>query len=200
MPYWLSSGLRPALNHAEPASTTLSEEQFNALPEILYQPVSEGEEGAVGSEDEIVVSKIPDAYELSDVPSLDLPEAPIIELPDAPTIRGEIDFAAVVVEEEKVDVEQPTPEQPVESESHDLSTTCTMCSICIDEFEVGERLTLLPRCQHAFHRDCIMPWLMERQGCCPLCKNNVLNSMQDTDTDGSIDASDDNPITPDVQN
>jgi hypothetical protein len=44
------------------------------------------------------------------------------------------------------------------------------------------------------------PWLMERQGCCPLCKNNVLNSGQDTDSDGSIDASDENAITRDVQN
>jgi hypothetical protein len=171
------------MHYAEPASTTLSEEQFNDLPEILYQPVSEGEEGAVGSEDEIVVSKSPAVYELSGVPSIELPEAPINELTDVPTIGGEMDFGA-----------------PLESGTVDLSTTCTMCSICIDEFEAGERLTLLPRCQHAFHRDCIMPWLMERQGCCPLCKNHVLSGGQDTDSDASVDASDENPITPDVQN
>jgi hypothetical protein len=199
MPYWLSSGLRPALHHTEPASTTLSEEQFNALPEILYQPVPEGEEAAVGSEDEIVVSKIPDAYESSEVPT-ELTEAPSIELPDVPTIGGEMDFGGVVVEEERVDVEQPTSEQPLASGTDDFSMNCTMCSICIDEFEAGERLTLLPRCQHTFHKDCIMPWLTERQGCCPLCKSNVLNTAQDTDSDGSIDASDENPTTHDVQN
>jgi hypothetical protein len=177
MPYWLSSGLRPPLHYAEPASTTLSEEQFNALPEILYQPVSEGEEGL---EDEIVVSKIPSTYELSEAPNIELPEPLRIELSSIPAIG-----------EENEDVEQPT---------RDLSTTCTMCSICIDEFEAGERLTLLPRCQHAFHGDCIKPWLLERQGCCPLCKSNVLNSGQDTDSDGSVDVSDENAITRDVQN
>jgi hypothetical protein len=30
------------------------------------------------------------------------------------------------------------------------------------------------RCKHAFHKSCIHPWLTERQGCCPLCKTNVL--------------------------
>jgi hypothetical protein len=30
------------------------------------------------------------------------------------------------------------------------------------------------RCKHAFHKSCIRPWLMERQGCCPLCKTTVL--------------------------
>jgi Ring finger domain len=53
-------------------------------------------------------------------------------------------------------------------------TTSSMCSICIDDFEEGESLILLPRCQHAFHKDCILPWLTERQGCCPTCKCNVL--------------------------
>lgn len=181
MPYWLSSGLRPPHYHAEPASTTLSEEQFNDLPEIQYQPVSEGEEGP---EDEIVVSAIPATYESSEAPSIELPEPLKIEQSDAPTIGG------VVVEEENEDVERPT---------RDLSTKCTMCSICIDEFEAGERLTLLPRCQHAFHRDCIKPWLMERQGCCPLCKNHVLSSGHDTDSD-SVSASEENPVTNDVPN
>jgi hypothetical protein len=112
------------MHYAEPASTTLSEEQFNALPEILYQPVSEGEEG---SEDEIVVSKIPATYELSEAPSIELPEPLRIELSSIPAI-----------DEENEDVEQPT---------RDLSTTCTMCSICIDEFEV-EKNTLkeVPAC------------------------------------------------------
>jgi hypothetical protein len=173
------------MHSTEPASTTLSEEQFNAFPEIIYQPVSEGEEG---SEDE---GRIPATYEFSETPSIELPAPLRIELSDIPAIGGEMDLIGVAVAEENEDVEQPT---------RDLSTTCTMCSICIDEFEAGERLTLLPRCQHAFHKDCIRPWLMERQGCCPLCKSNVLNSEQDTDSDGSVDASDENAITRDVQN
>jgi hypothetical protein len=196
MPYWLSSGLRPAPHYVIPPSTTLSQEEFNALPEILYQPVPEGEEDSVSSEAEIVVGNISGANEFSELPSISivLPEAPSIELPEVPAVGRDMDAGGVVEEEEeKVDVEQPIPveepssDQQLESGTIDMSTTCTMCSICIDEFEAGERLTLLPRCQHAFHRDCIMPWLMERQGCCPLCKKHVLHAEQQTDSEGSSD-------------
>ncbi len=84
-----------------------------------------------------------------------------------------------------------------------ISSSC--CSICIDEFTLGERIRMLPRCSHgkvkiahstranypillvpsihsqalfhfvAFHTECILPWLTERQGCCPLCKVPVLS-------------------------
>jgi hypothetical protein len=60
--------------------------------------------------------------------------------------------------------------------THNRQTTCTACSICIEDFVEGETLTLLPRCQHAFHKDCIMPWLTERSAMCPLCKTNVLDT------------------------
>lgn len=54
------------------------------------------------------------------------------------------------------------------------TTMSTSCSICIDDFEEGEKIRLLPRCGHAFHTDCILPWLTERQGCCPCCKAEVI--------------------------
>jgi Ring finger domain len=80
-----------------------------------------------------------------------------------------------------VPIEAPAP-APAESAPELINaTTCTTCSICIDDFEAGETLILLPRCKHAFHKDCIQPWLLERQGCCPLCKANVLPDEQETD-------------------
>mmetsp|Transcript_49432 Transcript_49432/g.119915 ORF Transcript_49432/g.119915 Transcript_49432/m.119915 type:complete len:911 (+) Transcript_49432:90-2822(+) len=66
---------------------------------------------------------------------------------------------------------QRTESVPVQR--HFTTTTCTTCSICIEEFDVGEKLRLLPRCGHSFHTECILPWLTERQGCCPLCKTMV---------------------------
>ena len=68
------------------------------------------------------------------------------------------------------------------------TTTCTCCSICIDEFEEGETIRLLPRCGHAFHTSCILPWLQDRQGCCPLCKMEVLDRSMDSDRDRSMDS------------
>jgi len=53
------------------------------------------------------------------------------------------------------------------------TTMSTSCSICIDDFEEGEKIRLLPRCGHAFHTECLLPWLTERQGCCPTCKTPV---------------------------
>jgi len=46
------------------------------------------------------------------------------------------------------------------------------CSICLEEFQAGEKLLKLP-CYHYFHPNCIKPWLTERQPTCPLCKANV---------------------------
>merc|ERR1711865_1048188 len=65
-----------------------------------------------------------------------------------------------------------TPSRP-RRKIYTTTTTSSMCSICIDDFEEGEKLRLFPNCGHAFHTDCILPWLTQRQGCCPYCKTPV---------------------------
>lgn len=41
-----------------------------------------------------------------------------------------------------------------------LLCPCTgaLCSVCKDDFSVGEKLLKLP-CQHLYHKDCVIPWL-----------------------------------------
>lgn len=42
------------------------------------------------------------------------------------------------------------------------------CSVCWDDFKVDESVRQL-RCEHIFHKDCIVPWL-ELHATCPVCR------------------------------
>jgi len=72
------------------------------------------------------------------------------------------------------DTESEPPSTPPATQTLFTTTMSTICSICIDDFEEDEKIRLLPRCGHAFHTECILPWLTERQGCCPCCKAPVI--------------------------
>ncbi|EEF45877.1 E3 ubiquitin-protein ligase ATL42 [Ricinus communis] len=43
------------------------------------------------------------------------------------------------------------------------------CAVCLSRFEDIEILRLLPKCKHAFHKNCIDQWL-ESHSSCPLCR------------------------------
>lgn len=43
-----------------------------------------------------------------------------------------------------------------------------ICSICFEEVGVLENICKLP-CKHAFHSECILPWLLEKKNC-PNCR------------------------------
>lgn len=61
------------------------------------------------------------------------------------------------------------------------------CAVCLDELVTqvhgaeSDNLTLCLPCNHHFHSECIVPWLTERQGTCPLCKFDVLQYIMDVD-------------------
>ena len=46
------------------------------------------------------------------------------------------------------------------------------CAVCIEDYESGDELRALD-CGHAFHKDCIDPWLITKRACCPVCKHVI---------------------------
>jgi hypothetical protein len=65
----------------------------------------------------------------------------------------------------------PAPPTPLDLE---------LCSICLDEYEAGDRLRCLP-CNHVFHSKCIGRWLSERSATCPLCKTDLWEEEEEVD-------------------
>lgn len=51
----------------------------------------------------------------------------------------------------------------------------TECVICLSDFTAGERVRLLPKCNHGFHVRCIDKWLSSHSSC-PKCRHNLLET------------------------
>lgn len=55
---------------------------------------------------------------------------------------------------------------------HKVGKGVLECAVCLTAFEDDDDLRLLPHCSHAFHPECIDPWLQSRVTC-PLCRANL---------------------------
>ncbi|OVA00037.1 zinc finger protein [Macleaya cordata] len=62
----------------------------------------------------------------------------------------------------------------------------TDCPICLGEFIEGEKLRVLPKCNHEFHVRCIDTWLLSHSSC-PTCRHSLLEQpAPETDVDAGI--------------
>lgn len=48
----------------------------------------------------------------------------------------------------------------------------TSCSICLENYEQGCELCVLP-CGHEFHKSCVSRWLLNERRVCPLCFHDI---------------------------
>ncbi|PIN23351.1 putative E3 ubiquitin ligase [Handroanthus impetiginosus] len=53
--------------------------------------------------------------------------------------------------------------------------TSTTCAICLEDYNVGEKLRILP-CRHKFHAICVDAWLTSWRTFCPVCKRDARTS------------------------
>uniref|UniRef100_A0A7N0V1V6 RING-type E3 ubiquitin transferase n=1 Tax=Kalanchoe fedtschenkoi TaxID=63787 RepID=A0A7N0V1V6_KALFE len=50
------------------------------------------------------------------------------------------------------------------------------CAVCLSEFQDGEALRILPKCNHAFHMSCVDVWLGSHISC-PMCRACIMSSI-----------------------
>ncbi|KAG0468037.1 hypothetical protein HPP92_017365 [Vanilla planifolia] len=63
---------------------------------------------------------------------------------------------------------------PVAFYGLDAALPATECPICLGDFAEGEKVRVLPGCNHGFHVSCIDRWLSSHSSC-PTCRNSLLD-------------------------
>lgn len=51
------------------------------------------------------------------------------------------------------------------------------CCICLSEYKKGEKLRILPKCNHGFHVKCVDKWL-KCHSSCPTCRQSLIDTCQ----------------------
>jgi E3 ubiquitin-protein ligase ATL10/75/76/77/78 len=60
----------------------------------------------------------------------------------------------------------------------------TDCPICLAEFAEGQKIRVLPRCNHGFHVECIDKWLVCHSSC-PMCRHCLILHSRNKNPEGS---------------
>jgi len=61
-----------------------------------------------------------------------------------------------------------------------------MCAICLCPYEEGDIRIFSKRCPHAFHKECILEWLVKSHNECPCCRKNMVTKSEIKETSASL--------------
>lgn len=70
------------------------------------------------------------------------------------------------------DLVEKIPKIKITKNDIDSSGERVSCSVCLQDFQIGETVRSLPDCHHLFHLPCIDKWLL-RHASCPLCRRDL---------------------------
>lgn len=81
----------------------------------------------------------------------------------------------------------PQPEKSiVKAKSKKYKGRQIECVVCLEEYIDGESKVMSLPCGHEFHAECITPWLVNRRRTCPICKGDVVRSLQRASRTGTL--------------
>lgn len=75
---------------------------------------------------------------------------------------------------------------PVAVYGEGIGIPATDCPICLGEFMDGEKVRVLPNCNHGFHVRCIDIWLASHSSC-PTCRQSLIEQPRSADEDDGIE-------------
>ncbi|CAN4097584.1 unnamed protein product [Withania somnifera] len=76
---------------------------------------------------------------------------------------------------------------PVSVYGSGIHILATDCPICLGEFMDGEKVRVMPRCNHGFHVRCIDIWLASHSSC-PTCRQSLLEQPGTSSDAGDVEA------------
>ncbi|KAF5753041.1 hypothetical protein HS088_TW01G00959 [Tripterygium wilfordii] len=97
----------------------------------------------------------------------DSTQSPSPESPAAQAADHHLSGIPVYVFDSKVAI--PSPSRP-------NSSSYESCAICLEAYEHGDEVRVLPRCDHMFHKECVDQWLLSHSLQCPTCRNQVIET------------------------
>ncbi|KAI8799235.1 hypothetical protein BJ742DRAFT_847198 [Cladochytrium replicatum] len=178
---------------AEGAKVEVKDEAKETKEAKLVATTEEGtsSNGETNTPSKPILSRIPSKSNLttstpsnSNLSSTSPPHPPVLEpTPELVTIDLEPAYSSTT------HVYPPTRAVSVRSRASTLhDPTKPLCSICLERFDDGDAVRVLPSCEHVFHKECVDVWLAEQSCACPLCRVDLRSFLgipvDDEDEDG----------------